>query len=211
MKSEFTTDDVSPSTLHRDELRVEELARAVEQRRQQLAEAEAELESASASLSWRRLMKDVFSDDCAQTCLAAINRGIALFEANLLEPNGYAVESDGVPYRASDDYADFSCVEAAVDTATSAIESQMAIGQHESGFLALLVLTVRVAQMSRSSEEMRIALTDSEYEDVTEELAGLWTRLVEEREYDVPVETAARWRQIVERHIGPPFDLLSSA
>jgi hypothetical protein len=240
MKSGLTLADVSPDSLKKEEARVAHLQQAVDRCRQQLAAAEDDLNVATASFSWRCLMRDVCANDDAQKALATIVRGIQGFESNLSEPAGYDAEgdSDGVPFRASDDYGDFSSVEAAVDTVTASIETLMERGAWESGFLSLLVLTTQVGQMGATSgssssagakaatpttvvggggkssdataEEMRTALQDVEYDEMKDEIAGLWTRFVCDQEGSVPDSVAARWRRILEQHIGPPFDALSA-
>lgn len=237
MKSGLTLADVSPDALKKEEARVAHLQQAVDRCRQQLAAAEDDLIVATASFSWRCLMRDVCTNDDAQKALATIVRGIQGFQSNLSEPAGYDAEgdSDGVPFRASDDYGDFSSVEAAVDTVTASIETLMEHGAWESGLLSLLVLTTQVGQMGASSsssssagakpatpttvvgkssdataEEMRTALQDVEYDEMKDEIAGLWTRFVHDQEAGVPDSVAARWRRILEQHIGPPFDALSA-
>jgi hypothetical protein len=209
--SSLTTDDVSPSSLERKEAQVQHLSRVVDTCRKQLADAEAELALASDSLSWCRLMKDVLQNEAARQTLQTLSKGIQTFEGNLSEPAGYNKEdNDGVPFAASDDYADFSSVEAAVDTVTDSIESLMLEGDWEGGFLSLLVLTTKIGQMSERGEEVLTALRDVEYDEMKEEIAGLWTRFAGYREGGVPDSVAAKWRAVVERHIGAPYDAFVS-
>jgi hypothetical protein len=113
--------------------RVRDLSERVAQLEAELAQAREEETRLSVSVRWRELMAAVNADDAVYGVTERLNDTFAAFRESLVEPEGYEQSQreelkpgeEMVPYSDTDDYADFSAVEAAVEDVLAAAKESL--------------------------------------------------------------------------------------
>ncbi|KPI90682.1 hypothetical protein ABL78_0118 [Leptomonas seymouri] len=122
-------------TLRATRQRVKDLTAQLAQLQEELEHAREEEQNLSNSLRWRELMAAVNADDAVYNVTRRLTNTFTAFCESLMEPKGYAQsQRDGtescdeiVPYSDTDDYADFSGVEAVVEDALAAAKESLEV------------------------------------------------------------------------------------
>ncbi|KAK7200095.1 hypothetical protein NESM_000059200 [Novymonas esmeraldas] len=138
--SDFTGADLAPSAIaaERERLRVAtqrvaDLERQVDVLQRELETARVACTQLRVSVQWRDLMTSVNDDEAVCAVAERLTDAFAAFRQSLVEPEGYrreqreeAVDDQHiVAYSDTDDYADFSVVEAAVEEVLAAAKDQL--------------------------------------------------------------------------------------
>lgn len=118
--------------------RVKELSSQVAQLQAELDQARAEEASLASGLQWHELMAAADADASVYAVMERLTETFAAFRESLVEPENYLTsqqeeaksDEEVVPFCDTDDYADFSAVEAAVEevlaTAKQSLETHAA-------------------------------------------------------------------------------------
>lgn len=113
--------------------RVKELSAQLARLQGELAAAQEEETNLSTRLRWRELMAAVNADDAVYSVTERVTETFASFRESLVEPEGYAQSQreelqageEMVPFEDTDDYADFSAVEAVVEEVLAAAKESL--------------------------------------------------------------------------------------
>ncbi|KAG5499045.1 hypothetical protein GH5_03745 [Leishmania sp. Ghana 2012 LV757] len=136
----FTEAELAPSAIAAERERLRETSQHVADLEKQLDALQKELEVARTrreklrlSVQWRELMAAVNADEEVYAVVERLTGAFAAFRESLVEPENYRQEQkeevpnvdDIVPYSDTDDYADFSGVETAVEELLAALREQL--------------------------------------------------------------------------------------
>ena len=203
--SQFDVDaaDLTPEVLSATEAEIAKLRELIAVKADELKRLEALCAEKQATLSWSKLVVEINASTFAQTALGTMAEGIAQFDNSLQMPANYEADSDGVPYNETDDYANFSWIENAVDKVLNDVEDALSRNEYRQGLLMLLVVTIRVGELARKTEMKAV----EEFEECRDEVVDVWQRVIGTNDYTLPEKVLKEWRDILDRHIGAPFDI----
>lgn len=157
--------------------RVKELTAQVAELQVELERAREEEERLSGSVRWRELMAAVNADDDVYGITERLTETFAAFRESLKEPENYVqsqrddakAEEAIVPFSDTDDYADFSAVEAAVEDVLAVAKESLQThaadplmrSAHRSSLtesFAQRALSTRAASSATESEAVRASM-----------------------------------------------------
>ncbi|KAG5473830.1 hypothetical protein LSCM1_04461 [Leishmania martiniquensis] len=136
----LTEAELAPSAIAAERERLRETMQHVADLEKQLDVLQRELEAARTrreqlrlSVQWRELMAAVNADEEVYAVVERLTDAFAAFRESLVEPENYQQEQkeegpnadDILPYSDTDDYADFSGVETAVEELLAALREQL--------------------------------------------------------------------------------------
>lgn len=239
--SHLTMQDLQPERIQAQRVLLAELDQkldAVQAKKEELLREEESLSAQRAAVAmdivWRELMFEAEGDGVVDEMERAVREACEAFKASVAEPEGYAQSAaEGgealVPYSETDDYADFSIVEAVVEeyvndikehltsscpssaatprAGVSVLDAQQLANRRRS-LLRLLVLSVLVGRLNEMCEldqvkECKDVL--AEWDDMKEELTDVWQTVLYGASH-LPAEEAEKWKYNVTSFLGEPFD-----
>ncbi|RNF03834.1 hypothetical protein TraAM80_05529 [Trypanosoma rangeli] len=216
----LTEEDITEEAIHIEEARLRSATLTVTQLQEQLASLQAKLRLAEEectrlanSLRWRRMMAEVEQDDELTGITAAMTTALNRFYASLHPPADYDEVKEEVPYVDTDDYADFSPIEALFDDCLAVVLELLSEegdsapgsreGRHRRAMLMLLVLTVNLGRLFESAE---MAEAREEAEELRENVTSVWQHLLYSDGGLTPLEKA-EWKEVVQTFLGAPYDI----
>ncbi|KAG5490381.1 hypothetical protein JKF63_00501 [Porcisia hertigi] len=138
--STLTVAEIAPSAVATEREKLREVTQHVQDLEIQLDALQSELKTARArrdqlrwSVQWRELMAAVNADENVYAVVERLMDAFAAFRESLVEPENYQREQRDellqgqyiVPYSDTDDYADFSGVEAAVEELLTGVKENL--------------------------------------------------------------------------------------
>lgn len=218
--------EITTAALQKEESRLQALKDVVSRCRQQLTEAEDEYDTAKTNFEWKQLLHRLDVNPQCKAAQSQLATAISAYEK--------CVSMLGQTDNDTDEYDDFSNVDAVVDKLTQDWSTAWQTGNYETALLLLLLTSVRIGRLveilqSKSSslgerpsslgdaEECRDTLVEewkkllgasSDHSEVlpNEEAEDVEEDSVEEEILAAPSDLLASWRKIVQTHLGAPFD-----
>ncbi|RNF11812.1 uncharacterized protein Tco025E_06572 [Trypanosoma conorhini] len=220
----LTEEDITEEAIRSEEAQLRSETLRIAQLQEQLASLQSELRRAEEnrtrlanSLRWRRMMAEVEQEKELVGITAAMTAALNGFRTTLHPPADYDEIREQLPYADTDDYADFSPIEALFDDRLAAVlellseEGGSASGsrerRHRLAMLMLLVLTVNLGRLAESVTLKELAEADvlEEVEELRENVTSVWQYLLYSDAGLTPLEKA-EWKEVVQTFLGAPYD-----